>query len=164
MERMASLNDLMPPALIAAVSRMSTLAQETMALLLNAINWRPTPAGPVLPATGINFMASNVPGPQTAWYLAGYEVTDFLPVIMLGGQLGYGVGITSYNDTMYVGMTADSRMMPDVDLMKSFAREAFDELKNAATRSRAPDRGADSRLAARVSRLHAEPAAAAGNA
>jgi len=164
MERMGSLNDSMPPALIAAVSRISTLAQEAMAQLLNAINWRPTLAGPALPATGINFMASNVPGPQTAWYLAGHEVTDFLPVIMLGGQLGYGVGITSYNDNVYIGMTADSRMMPDIDLMKGFVQEAFDDLKCAAeTPSRVPGRSADSPAGARVSRLHAEPAAAAGN-
>jgi diacylglycerol O-acyltransferase / wax synthase len=139
MERMMSLNDSVPPALVAAVSRMSTLAQEAMAQLLKATNWRPTPAGPALPAAGINFMASNVPGPQAAWYLAGHEVTDFVPMIMLGGQLGYGVGITSYNQNMYVGMTADSRMMPDVDRMKSFVQEAFDELKSAAeTRFRYP--------------------------
>jgi diacylglycerol O-acyltransferase / wax synthase len=162
MERMGSLNDSMPPALIAVVSRMSTLAQDAMARLLNAINWRPSPAGPGLPATGINFMASNVPGPQTAWYLAGYEVTDFLPVIMLAGQLGYGVGITSYNDTIYIGMTADSRMMPDVDRMKSFVQEAFDELKSAAeSLSRAHPRRAELPAGPRVSRLHTESAAAA---
>jgi diacylglycerol O-acyltransferase / wax synthase len=132
MERMTSLNDSMPPALLAAISQLGTAAQEAMAQLLNATNWRPTPAGPALQASGINFMASNVPGPQTAWYLAGHEVKDFLPMIMLAGQLGYGVAITSYNDNMYIGMTADSRMMPDVDRMKSFAQEAFDELKAAA--------------------------------
>jgi hypothetical protein len=135
MERIMSLNDSMPPALIAGISRIGTLAQDAMAQLLNAINWRPSPAGPALPAAGINFMASNVPGPQATWYLAGHEVTDFLPIIMLGGQLGYGVGISSYNDNMYIGMTADARMMPDVDRMKSFVQDAFDELKSAAERS-----------------------------
>jgi diacylglycerol O-acyltransferase / wax synthase len=132
MERMMSLNDSMPPALIAAVSRMGTFAQEAMGQVLKAINWRPTPAGPALPAAGINFMASNVPGPQAMWYLAGHEVIDFLPMIMLAGQLGYGVAITSYNDNLYIAMTADSRMMPDVDRMKSFVQSAFDELKSAA--------------------------------
>jgi diacylglycerol O-acyltransferase / wax synthase len=162
MERMGSLNDSMPPALIAAVSRMGTFALEAMAQLLNAINWRPTPRVPALPAAGINFMASNVPGPQTAWYLAGHEVTDFLGVIMLAGQLGYGVGITSYNDKMFIGMTADSRMMPDVDRMKSFVQDAFDELKSAAeTASRSVRRVTDSRAGARVSRLHPEQAAGA---
>jgi diacylglycerol O-acyltransferase / wax synthase len=162
MERMMSLNDSVPPVLLAATSRMGTVAQEAMALLLNALNWRPTPAGPALPASGINFMASNVPGPQTTWYLAGHEVTDFLPMIMLAGQLGYGVGITSYNDNMYIGMTADSRMMPDVDRMKSFAQEAFDELRSAAeTASRDIGRTVDSRARAGRPRPHREPASAA---
>jgi diacylglycerol O-acyltransferase / wax synthase len=162
MERMMSLNDSVPPALLAATSRMGTVAQEAMALLLNALNWRPTPAGPALPASGINFMASNVPGPQTTWYLAGHEVTDFLPMIMLAGQLGYGVGITSYNDNMYIGMTADSRMMPDVDRMKSFAQEAFDELRSAAEiASRDIGRTVDSWARAGRPRPHREPASAA---
>jgi diacylglycerol O-acyltransferase / wax synthase len=165
MERMGSLNDSMPPALIAAVSRMTTFAQEAMAQILNAINWRPTPVGPALPATGINFMASNVPRPTDCVVSCRLRGYDFLPVIMLGGQLGYGVGITSYNDKMYIGMTADSRMMPDVDRMKSFVQEAFDELKSAAeTPSRATRRRADSPAGARVSRIHTEPAVAAGNA
>ena len=142
MDRMTSLNDSVPPALLAGLSQIGTVSQEAIARLLNAINWRPTPAGPALPASGINFMASNVPGPQTTWYLAGHEVTDFLPMIMLAGQLGYGVAITSYNNNMYIGMTADSRMMPDVDLMKSFAQEAFDELKSAVETSALADRRA----------------------
>jgi WS/DGAT/MGAT family acyltransferase len=164
MERMTSLSDSMPPALIAAVSRMGTRAQEAVAQLLNAVNWRPTPTGPALPATAINFMASNVPGPQTTWYLAGYEVTDFLPMIMLAGQLGYGVGTTSYNNNLYIGMTADSRMMPDIDRMKNFAQDAFDELKSAADRARdaSTTRGAASLSRGRGRRLHAEPALATG--
>ncbi|MBV8771443.1 MAG: DUF1298 domain-containing protein [Deltaproteobacteria bacterium] len=162
MERMMSLNDAVPPALLAATSQAGTVAQEAMAMLLNAINWRPRPAGPALQANGINFMASNVPGPQTTWYLAGHEVTDFLPMIMLAGQLGYGVGITSYNDHMYIGMTADSRMMPDVDRMKSFAQDAFDELRSAAQIASGDIvRTTDSRAGEHVPRLRRKPASAA---
>jgi WS/DGAT/MGAT family acyltransferase len=129
LERMMSLNDSMPPAVIAAVSRLGTIAQEAIAQLIKAANWRPTPGGFALPASGINFMASNVPGPQTPWYLAGHEVTDFVGMIMLAGQLGYGVGITSYNQNLFVSMTAESRMMPDVERMKEFVGYAFEELK-----------------------------------
>jgi hypothetical protein len=164
MERMMSLSDSVPPALLAAVSRMGTQAQEAMAQLLNAINWRPTPAGPGLPAAGINFMASNVPGPQTTWYLAGHEVADFLPMIMLAGQLGYGVGISSYNGNLYIGMTADSRMMPDLDRMKSLVQDAFDELKNAAEHVRGASRSTASLPRVRRPRLQPEPADAVGNA
>ena len=83
-------------------------------------------------------------------------------MIMLAGQLGYGVGITSYNDNMYIGMTADSRMMPDVDLMKSFAQQAFDELRSAAeTASRDIGPTVGSRPRAGRPRPHREPASAA---
>ena len=129
LERLMSLNDSMPPALIASISGLGAVAQEALAQLIKAVNWRPTPGGFILPASGINFMASNVPGPQTAWYLAGHEVTDFVPMIMLAGQLGYGVAITSYNQNLFISMTAETRMMPDVERMKGFVADAFEELK-----------------------------------
>jgi WS/DGAT/MGAT family acyltransferase len=133
LERLMSLNDFTPPAVIAAVSQLGTMAQEVMGRVLKAVDWRPRPDGFILPASGINFMASNVPGPQTAWYLAGYEVTDFVPMIMLAGQLGYGVAITSYNQNLFVSMTAETRMMPDVEQMRDFVADAFSELKARLT-------------------------------
>jgi WS/DGAT/MGAT family acyltransferase len=129
LDRLMRLNDSIPPAIIAAISSLGTMAQEQLGQALKAMNWRPTPGGFALPASGINFMASNVPGPQTAWYLAGHEVTEFLPVIMLAGQLGYGVAITSYNQNLFISMTVETRMLPDVDRMKGFVADAFDELK-----------------------------------
>jgi diacylglycerol O-acyltransferase / wax synthase len=128
-ERLMSQNDSTLPPVMAAVSRMGTAAQEALAQLIKAVDWRPTPGGFALPPSGINFMASNVPGPQTAWYLAGYEVTDFVPMIMLAGQLGYGVAITSYNQNLFISMTAETRMMPDVERMKELVGDAFAELK-----------------------------------
>jgi hypothetical protein len=133
MERMTSWNDSVPPALLAGISQLGTASQEAMALLLNTVNWRPTPSGPALPASGINFMASNVPGPQTTWYLAGHEVTDFIPMIMLAGQLGYGVGITSYNDNMYIGMAASPKIVSTMSLIvpRKLARIARKSLRGS---------------------------------
>ena len=48
---------------------------------------------------------------------------------MLAGQLGYGVAITSYNRNMFISMTAETRMMPDVERMRDFVTDAFAELK-----------------------------------
>jgi diacylglycerol O-acyltransferase len=102
----------------------------------------------VLPASGINFMASNVQGPQAAWYLAGCKVTDFVPTIMLAGQLGYGVAITSYNQNLFISMTAEARMMPDVERMKGFVADAFAELKRGLPADAQEPRAAQRRLAA----------------
>jgi hypothetical protein len=148
LERLMRLNDAMPPAVTAAIGRMGTSAQEAMAQLIKVANWKPRPGGPALPASGINFMASNVPGPQTPWYLAGHEVTDFVGMIMLAGQLGYGVAITSYNQNMFISMTAESRMLPDVERMREFVRDAFEELKQRAPVSVRESHVANDRAAA----------------
>ena len=60
--------------------------------------------------------------------MAGYEVLDTLGTMMLGGNLGLGVGVASLNGKMTFGFTADPRLMPDVDLFKDFVAEAFEEL------------------------------------
>jgi hypothetical protein len=101
---------------------------EAAAQLLKANNWKPDPAGPHAPVTGINFMATNVPGPQTAWYLAGHEVLEWICGIPLAANLGLGVVITSYNQRLSISLIADPRLLPDVDRLKQFVHDAFDEL------------------------------------
>jgi hypothetical protein len=103
---------------------------EAMAQLIGASNWQPTPAGSPPTATGINFIATNVPGPQTAWYFGGHEITDCVALLPLGGNLGYGVPITSYNQNLIFSMIANSRMMPDLDRMKALVLESFEELRD----------------------------------
>ena len=84
-----------------------------------------------MPASGINFVATNVPGVQVPQYWCGHRCLDQIGLVPLGGNLGYGVAILSYNQNLYLGMIAEARMMPDVELMKSYVSEAFEELKIA---------------------------------
>ena len=84
------------------------------------------------PPMGINFIATNVPGAQVPMYLAGHRMLDFVGLVPLAGTLGYGVAIVSYNQSLFFGLMADPRMMPDVDFMKSCIAGAFEELKTAA--------------------------------
>ncbi|TNF88566.1 MAG: DUF1298 domain-containing protein, partial [Gammaproteobacteria bacterium] len=63
--------------------------------------------GPVLPSFGqrppyfgFNFTCTNVPGVQVPQYLAGHEMTSMLGILMLGGNLGYGLAVISYNQRM----------------------------------------------------------------
>jgi hypothetical protein len=130
MERVNNANDTIPPAVIAAASYANTRQMEAMAQLIGASNWQPTPAGSAPTATGINFVATNVPGPQTPWYFAGHEVTECIGLLPLGGNLGYGVPIVSYNQTLIFSMIANSRMVPDLDRMKALVLESFEELRD----------------------------------
>ncbi|HJZ17681.1 MAG TPA: wax ester/triacylglycerol synthase family O-acyltransferase [Stellaceae bacterium] len=130
MERVNNANDTIPPAVIAAASYANTRQMETLGRLIGASSWQPTPAGSPPTATGINFVATNVPGPQTPWYFGGHEVTECLGLLPLGGNLGYGVPIVSYNQNLVFSMIANSRMVPDLDRMKALVLESFEELRD----------------------------------
>jgi WS/DGAT/MGAT family acyltransferase len=127
-EQLTSANQ-MPPVITAAMGRLSAQQAEATVQLVKAINWKPSPSGPYVPVTGINFMATNVPGPQTAWYLAGHEVTEWVCAIPLAGNLGLGVVITSYNQELFISLTAQPRMLPDVERLKLLIEEAFKEMR-----------------------------------
>ena len=51
---------------------------------------------------------------------------------MLGGTLGYGVAIGSYNQKMYFNFVCDPRLMPDLEVMAQGVDDAFNELLAAA--------------------------------
>jgi len=128
MERLNSAYDPIPPAVIAAVSYATTRQMEAIAQLIGSSTWRPTPAASTPTTTGINFIATNVPGPQTAWYFDGHEVVDCISVLPLGGNLGYGTPIVSYNQNLIFSMIANVRMLPDLDRMKALVLDSFEEL------------------------------------
>ncbi len=84
------------------------------------------------PLLGFNFTCTNVPGVQVPQYLAGVQVRDTLGVLMLGGTLGYGVAVTSYNQNLYFNFICDPHLMPDLELMAQVVDDAFGELFDAA--------------------------------
>jgi WS/DGAT/MGAT family acyltransferase len=127
-DQMTSANPL-PPALAAAMGRAAAQQMEASAQFIKATNWKPSPSGPYVPVTGINFMATNVPGPQTPWYFAGHEVTEMVGAIPLVGNLGLGVVIMSYNQQLCISLTAEPRLLPDVDRLRELVHETFEELR-----------------------------------
>ena len=92
----------------------------------------PPQFGPRMPNFGINFTLTNVPGVQTPQYLAGHEVLDVLGMMMLTGNLGYGVAIYSYNQRVYFNLTGETRLMPDVERMRDLVVATYDELLGLA--------------------------------
>ncbi len=88
--------------------------------------------GPRLPMAGFNFTCTNVPGVQTTQYLLGQAVEHNFAVLMLGGNLGYGTAIMSYNQNLYFNLVSDPRLLEDLDRMADYIDETFEELKAAA--------------------------------
>ena len=55
-----------------------------------------------------------------------------LGVLMLGGTLGYGLAVASYNQNLYFNFICDPRLMPDIELMAQGVDDALAELLDAA--------------------------------
>jgi hypothetical protein len=84
------------------------------------------------PYFGFNFTCTNVPGVQVPQYMAGYELTETLGILMLTGTLGFGVAITSYNGHLYFNFVCDPRLLPNLETMRNAAEGVFNELLEAA--------------------------------
>jgi len=65
-------------------------------------------------------------------------MVDYVGLLPLGGNLGFGVPIISYNQYLYFTMMAEPNLMPDPDRMKSLVEEVFEELKRAAVAQSVP--------------------------
>ena len=85
-----------------------------------------------LPLAGFNFTFTNVPGVQTTQYLLGHKVVDQLAVLMLAGNLGYGMAIMSYDQALTFNLVADPSLMPDLGHMAELVEAVFYELAEAA--------------------------------
>src|SRR5262249_30760870 len=132
LERLMTIAENVPPILMGAGSRATIAALNTASALFKLSGLRPRPDGFMLPAVGINFIATNVPGVQVPQYLLGHKCLEQIPMVPLGATLGYNVAILSYNSTLCFGMSAEPNLMPDVSLMKYFVDEVFEELKSRA--------------------------------
>jgi diacylglycerol O-acyltransferase / wax synthase len=118
-----------PPALIGTFTGIATAALDAAVSVQRIL---PAWARPALPAPGINFIATNVPGAQVPLYLAGHRMVDYIGLLPLGANLGFGVPIVSYNQNLYFTMMAEPNLMPDPERMKSQVQQAFEELRAAA--------------------------------
>jgi WS/DGAT/MGAT family acyltransferase len=122
--------DLVPPLVIGLASSLATRAIDSAARLATRA---PMIARMLTPrVAAINFIATNIAGPRGPVYLAGHRMLDYVGMIPLGGNLGYGVVIATYNQNLYFGMMAASDLMPDIETMKFYVGEAFEELALAA--------------------------------
>jgi diacylglycerol O-acyltransferase len=73
-----------------------------------------------------------VPGVQVPQYIAGHKILTTFATLMLGGTLGYGVAVISYNQTLIFNLVSDPRLLPDLELMRTGIETAFAELQDRA--------------------------------
>jgi len=135
LEGLISNGGLVSPALVAMLAGIATSAMDAAVSLRRFF---PAPARLAAQPLGINFIATNVPGSQVPLYLAGHRMVDYVGLLPLGGNLGFGVPIVSYNQNLYFTMMAEPNLMPDPERMKSLVEDVFEELNRAALAKNAP--------------------------
>ncbi len=83
---------------------------------------------------------TNVPGPQSPLYMAGARMVATYPTHPLLPGHALAIGVTSYDGSVYYGITADRDLLPDADLLGSCVSEALSELLDTVSgvRPRAP--------------------------
>jgi WS/DGAT/MGAT family acyltransferase len=130
-----------PAARLHAVrEQIETLKSEHQAgaaeLLMRMAALTPVPiqamAGLTVTNTLINFICTNVPGPMIPLYCRGHLLLDHYPLVPLSLDMGFGVGVTSYNHRLFFGLMADPKAVPDLDRMKEALDASFVELRAAA--------------------------------
>ncbi len=131
-----------PRARIARVTeRTAELKQSQQAvgtdLLMQATDWLPgvlfalgaRAAGAALP---FNMVVTNVPGPQSAWYMLGARLLESYGMVPLIGRQGLGVALGSYDGRLFRGFNADWEIVPDLHDFVIDVERSFDELCGAA--------------------------------
>jgi diacylglycerol O-acyltransferase len=129
LESLMGAADSIPPAFVSTAASVALSAMEGLGTVMRAMPLMSRIFS--MPAPGFNFIATNVPGPQVPVYLNGHRMVDYVGLVPLGGNLGYGVAIVSYNQNLYFGLMAEPHLMPDVHLMRKYIEEAFAELRAA---------------------------------
>ena len=86
------------------------------------------------PQTLLNTVSTNIPGPQVPLYLAGHKLIATFGFGMLSANIGLFNAITSYNQVLSIGATADPTQVPDVWFYADCLRESFAALREAAER------------------------------
>lgn len=79
-----------------------------------------------------NVVVSNVPGPQFPLYTASAQLLEVFPVVPLAKGQAVTIGATSYNGSIYYGLTGDRDAMPDLDLLATSIEQSLAELVETA--------------------------------
>jgi hypothetical protein len=76
----------------------------------------------------VNTICTNVPGPPITLYMQGTRLERMMPFAPLAEGIGVAFAILSYADTLTIGVTADSALMPDLRDVVGPLHASFEEL------------------------------------
>jgi len=107
-----SYQPLLTLGLMAALGRLPAAAQSAAVDLLS---------------TKASAVATNVPGPQEALYLAGGRIGRLIFWVPQSGDIGLGISILSYAGQVQFGLIADATRVPDPDEVTARFREEFEK-------------------------------------
>ena len=65
----------------------------------------------------VNLAVTNLPGTRDPLYLLGSRMLELFPFVGVTGNIAVIVGVLSYEDGLGVGITVDSDVVPDVDVL-----------------------------------------------
>ena len=85
-----------------------------------------------VPPGGANLVCTNVPGPMIPLYSVGHRMLAHYPFVPLAGDMGIGVGITSVDKSLYMGIMSDPNIIDDVELIAKYCADEFKALREAA--------------------------------
>jgi len=132
LELMMQSMELIPPSFASYMGQLAMNALDGAVALADLLPEAPVNPSSAAPGAGMSFLATNVPGMMVPQYLAGHQMIDAIGLVPLAANTGYGVAIGSYNQKLYFGMVSEPTSMPDVDLMKGYVDEVFEEIRTAA--------------------------------
>jgi hypothetical protein len=125
--------------------------------LFGALGKAPAPMQKLLGATLsvpnplAHLVCTNVPGPRQPLYCAGHRMIEHYPWVPLGWRMGMGVAVMSYDQSLAFSITADRKVMHDLERLGGFVRDGFDEVRAAAGKRR----GRRKRAVVAAQQLHA---------
>lgn len=126
---------------------------------LQAFFWRNVPEI-FFPVPLLNMICTNVVGSPKPLYAVGRRMIASYPQVPTGWDLGVGCAAHSYDGKLFFGLLADTHAAPDVERLRDFMVESFDELRRSASRSKVRSARKGSNSAHKVPKSPAEPQAA----
>jgi WS/DGAT/MGAT family acyltransferase len=85
-----------------------------------------------------NLFVSNVPGPNVQLYYAGAALLAYYPVSALFDGQGLNITVMSYRGTLFFGLVACPKLVPDLEVMADFLRDELDALTSAVDARQGP--------------------------
>ena len=82
--------------------------------------------------TLFNTVSTNVPGPMIPLHFGQHKLVDWLPLGIVSNNIGLFVAILTYNQRITLGITVDSKLIPDPWFLTQCLEASYAELRQAA--------------------------------